>query len=388
MYTRDTVFILGAGASWHYGYPTGEMLIEKIIAKAEEFEHQMLGKDGRTLYGGNAPSGYIDRPKPAPWYSHMGEDCKKLAERLSTHNPLVIDYFLGHNAKLKEIGTLMIAWVILDHELKNRQSNHNRDDDHSVKDLEVREKLWRRQDDWIKFIIHEMLSGCESIEDLMRNKVQFITFNYDVSLENHLYKRLSQVNLFQADGEKIKTFIKERVHHVYGQVRDDFENDLQFEQRKSFGGTEYDELITHYNAAYLAAGQLKTIEPHNKAIDKDASEIISKAQDFYILGYGFDKNNNERLKLGDIVKEDLVENQRRIFWTNYGNSNKINKIVAQMWSLNYSDLRKNNEIPVSKRKVYTSFSNLSDGQSTITYVQSQFEQSIKSTFDALANDFD
>jgi hypothetical protein len=33
MFRKDTVFILGAGASWHYGYPTGEELIKEVIAK-------------------------------------------------------------------------------------------------------------------------------------------------------------------------------------------------------------------------------------------------------------------------------------------------------------------------------------------------------------------
>src|ERR1700722_15491855 len=43
--SNSTVFILGAGASWHYGYPTGEMLVEKVIEKAtvalKYFEHSV-----------------------------------------------------------------------------------------------------------------------------------------------------------------------------------------------------------------------------------------------------------------------------------------------------------------------------------------------------------
>jgi hypothetical protein len=35
MFTKNTVFILGAGASWHYGYPTGEELVKKVIQKAD-----------------------------------------------------------------------------------------------------------------------------------------------------------------------------------------------------------------------------------------------------------------------------------------------------------------------------------------------------------------
>jgi len=45
MFRNPTVFILGAGASWHYGYPTGEALVEKVIQKAsiilEYLEHSL-----------------------------------------------------------------------------------------------------------------------------------------------------------------------------------------------------------------------------------------------------------------------------------------------------------------------------------------------------------
>jgi hypothetical protein len=34
MFTKNTVFILGAGGSWHYGYPTGDAVVEKVIQKA------------------------------------------------------------------------------------------------------------------------------------------------------------------------------------------------------------------------------------------------------------------------------------------------------------------------------------------------------------------
>jgi hypothetical protein len=34
MFDKPTVFILGAGASWHYGYPTGEELVKMVIKTA------------------------------------------------------------------------------------------------------------------------------------------------------------------------------------------------------------------------------------------------------------------------------------------------------------------------------------------------------------------
>jgi hypothetical protein len=35
MFTERTVFVFGAGASWHYGYPTGEELVKKVRQKAK-----------------------------------------------------------------------------------------------------------------------------------------------------------------------------------------------------------------------------------------------------------------------------------------------------------------------------------------------------------------
>ena len=36
MFTEKTAIVLGAGASWHYSYPTGEDLIKNIIKTAKE----------------------------------------------------------------------------------------------------------------------------------------------------------------------------------------------------------------------------------------------------------------------------------------------------------------------------------------------------------------
>jgi hypothetical protein len=34
MIDNNTVFVSGAGASWHYGYPTGNGLVDDVIAMA------------------------------------------------------------------------------------------------------------------------------------------------------------------------------------------------------------------------------------------------------------------------------------------------------------------------------------------------------------------
>jgi hypothetical protein len=48
MFKNSTVFVLGAGASWHYGYPTGEGLVDQVVSFAQRFAKYC---DGRVASG-------------------------------------------------------------------------------------------------------------------------------------------------------------------------------------------------------------------------------------------------------------------------------------------------------------------------------------------------
>ena len=111
MFTNKTVFILGAGASWHYGYPTGERLVKKIVEKAVHASRYFQ-------YSMRISNNQINTAKPGASITQQWEtaylQCEELKSRLQQVNPLVIDYFLGWNPTLQSIGTLLIAWVILE----------------------------------------------------------------------------------------------------------------------------------------------------------------------------------------------------------------------------------------------------------------------------------
>jgi hypothetical protein len=117
---NKTVFILGAGASWHYGYPTGEELVEKIKVKARKLREYVT-----TVLNSPAADGISCRPKyikrnspddpPRNGLTGMREEwestrteCDDLLERLISVDPLVIDYFLGHNPHLSDIGKSLV----------------------------------------------------------------------------------------------------------------------------------------------------------------------------------------------------------------------------------------------------------------------------------------
>jgi hypothetical protein len=122
MFRAKTVIILGAGASWHYGYPTGEELVKRVIVKARSASKYF------TDYLRNSAAPLANRPRivcgddPAVpkdgntglrrQWSIAANRCEDLIERLIAADPLVIDYFIDQNRHLEDIAKLFIAWVI------------------------------------------------------------------------------------------------------------------------------------------------------------------------------------------------------------------------------------------------------------------------------------
>src|SRR5438132_741389 len=138
MFKAKTVIILGAGASWHYGYPTGEELVKRVIGKAK------IARQYFTDYCANPTAPLANGPRiisgddPAiprdgdtglrkQWMAATNK-FEDLIERLSVTDPLVIDYFIDQNRHLEDIAKLCIAWVILEREFVSTRygGNENR----------------------------------------------------------------------------------------------------------------------------------------------------------------------------------------------------------------------------------------------------------------------
>jgi hypothetical protein len=169
MFTKKTTFILGAGASWHYGYPTGEELVKKIIQKVPHViqylsylatrQHRVLPNILGVEEPDTASADEIAKTSHAAL-----EQCLALKAGLEQVNPLVIDYYLGWNPGLQTIGRLLIAWVILECEYIRRQNgaNINRrelliNSPHEAERKRVNGlDLKRYKDDWCRFVIHQL----------------------------------------------------------------------------------------------------------------------------------------------------------------------------------------------------------------------------------------
>lgn len=359
---RKTVFVLGAGASWHYGYPTGEELISAMITSAERLSaYCALRKKSHYIF--QAVPEYVeermDRSKGVQgiisgWDKVYGES-QLLIERLQAVRPLLIDHFLAWNETLRPIGKLLVASAILECEAAGV----------------IRQ-------DWYRFIVHKLVYGCAKSSDLFRNNVHFLTFNYDTSLEFHLFKALSSLDILNSDD--VREFLtRERIVHPYGSVhpripsRIDFINVTVARElgHRAFGNPpifdqDFGPPKLFLDACYLASKNLKTIDPHDKELDVDslatARKWIAEAEVVYILGHGFDANNSSRIGL-----EALQSMAKTVMFTNYGDLSTINKKASLLFRNNSTTFTGQTPIGVPLQRYY--------------------EKSIRNVRDALAQDF-
>ena len=311
----STVFILGAGASRHYGYPTGVALVDLVVRKATTLS---------TYYDDSAKNGNLSIPRflrgrnspHEAWQSALLE-CGRLRRGLIEANPLVIDYFLGLNPELQELGKLLIGWVILECTYK-AGGDRRREAPH--------------EGDWCRFLTHKLTTKCQNVSDLLRNRVSFVTFNYDLSLEQRLLDGLKHVQYFK--DEDIRKFLEGRITHVYGKLGAFRHDQTQWSVQDRIPGGDLMTYQMHFtallDAIYLASSELRVIDPHSKEAGSNeiliARRKIFDAERVFILGYGFDENNNERLAL----VETLRNKNKKILFTNYENNNNVNKRISKV----------------------------------------------------------
>jgi hypothetical protein len=328
MINKSTVFVLGAGASWHYGYPTGEELVDEVIVMAGRFyEYCQLRLSNQPVVG--VPD-YVSKRTDASLgakgallgWKQVSEECQLLSQRLKAVRPILIDHFLAWNDSLRPIGKLMIAAVILKCESA---------------------KAIRRG--WYRFVVHKLVHGCKKSADLFDNDVHFVTFNYDASLEYYLFQGLTSLDILtQADVEKFLT--KDRIAHTYGCIHKTIPMDTDFVNHaltENFGRpmaagatTEFVLRKNFLDQCLVASNNLRTIDPHDKEEDEDilatARRWIEHAKVVYILGYGFDEQNSKRLGLYALPKG----NNKAVMFTNFNNTNTINKRAGRLFFEDFS----------------------------------------------------
>jgi hypothetical protein len=273
MITKNTLFILGAGASVPYGYPTGAGLRSYICGSFQNAYRRLFlpkkpGADQETKDETEKAQEFVD-----------------VFFKSSTPS---IDLFMARNRKFSEMGKKAIVVAMMEHEKESR----------------FREKAHYPEQDWYTHLYEKMTEGMitpDSLPEFKKNKVNFITFNYDRSLEQFFYESLR--NSFSASPEEeiIKAFGSMTIAHVYGKL-----GALDWESRK---GTKYRSgcNLGLLKRAYQNIRTIYEVGPNDCA---EMKELIAQASRVFFLGFGYAKEN-----LDAIGVAELLAGNRNIFGT-------------------------------------------------------------------------
>ncbi len=262
MVGKETVLVLGAGASKAFGFPTGEELVEEI--------YSMVDRDR----GGYRELFWEVINK---YYSGRLDNFDKV---LKDANPLSIDSWLEHNPYYIEVGKVAIAIALLYREMHSNL---------------------RPKNNWYQLLFKRLNSP---FEEFQNNKLSIITFNYDRSLEQYLFKAFKNTHIGKREEEYKEKLNQFRILHVYGSLGrldwqfDNPENNLPL---VSYGHT------LDRDTVYSAAESIKIIPPKNQrevfdVVQKSISDEFNKAQKLiagaealYFLGFGYNQDNMKRL---------------------------------------------------------------------------------------------
>lgn len=258
MINRRTVFVLGAGASFPYGFPTGEGLVNEIIS---------LASNERTndafLY-----NGCVDK------------DVKRFARDLSDSDASSVDSFLEHRPDFLKIGKLAICLSLVPKEQDQALTR------------EYRNASKRTSMAWYHYLWNAMAAPKGAFG---KNEVSFVTLNYDRSLERYFFLRLRAKHQYDSDDECFEELYRIPFVHVYGSLGDE-----RFSQDPFNRGAPSVEDVRRASERLRIIHEETTEAPYIA----QAVGLLQKAHAICFLGYGFHYLNNQRLTLSELAKED------------------------------------------------------------------------------------
>ncbi|MFZ2315829.1 MAG: hypothetical protein WAW86_09275 [Gammaproteobacteria bacterium] len=339
MFNEETLFILGAGASWYYGYPLGKDLIHSIIqaitseqiyvplTREQEamvssntdllnkmqfslhyVSEQLKNIDIKNIPDGNNQFLRINSnhvlanmrqtgvfPTSSVLASVKLSQIKEFAtlkNALKQFDPVSIDVFLNNHQSHALAGKAMIIYALLKCEdpsafgigYKRKPESWKASQSYIVED-----------DNWYSYLLADIMSGCVKPDDIVNNNLNIITFNYDMSLDYILYKKLSNVEMFKDDGiakNYIDDLVLNKIHHVYGKLYNESSQEVYgFHQLKPSNVDAKTNAIRLFQA--ISSSELIKLIKDRLLAHKDGfyKSLIEQARKIIIIGFGFDRDN-------------------------------------------------------------------------------------------------
>jgi len=258
------VLVLGAGASKPYGYPMGKELYYQALAHLAQDQ-----SNHATFLRTNG----------------FGDDFVPFRDALRNCGGESIDTFLEGRREFVPIGKAVIAYTLCHHE------------DHGV--LFDEDRAGRR---WYKHLFKIMKADVPRLEEFSGNELAVVTFNYDRSLEHFFITSLKHT-FGKSDDECADELSKVPIIHVHGRLG-------WLPWQDNGPGRVYGMPVSAAGMVE-AAESIKIVHEQSDVdtIDEfvEAHKLLAEASIICFLGFGYDKKNVERLRLGRLNGDYLLK---------------------------------------------------------------------------------
>ena len=297
MITVPTVFILGAGSNTDYGFPSGKELVDEICRPIGQTDYR---DPKNTTMSYNTFLEYkIDINKYQVFQKELIES------RLS------IDTFIENRQEFDEIGRKAMAITLLKCENSERLFRGKYPNFHFENKRNL-EKLY----DWYD-LLWSYLARPFSLENISKNKLAIITFNYDRSLEHYFFTALKRSS-GKNDADCALALKSIPIIHLYGSL-----GPLPWEDK---GGVPYDSnaSVDCVERSYKFIELIRAQANSATSGKFEASHhYIDAATRVFILGFGFDYTNIRRLKLHELLKS------KEVWATSLGLSKSVKEVIVR-----------------------------------------------------------
>lgn len=281
--SKKTVYVVGAGASFEIGLPTGEKLKEHISDLLDmkfDYRSQVSG-DNAIL---QALRNYTSNDRTNNILNEYIRECRHISENMPL--AISIDNFIDSergNEKLALCGKISIVRSILESE-RNSKIFLNKNDYESSFDFSSLEKTW-----YLSFF-RSLTENC-NIDDLAErlNKITLIIFNYDRCIEHFLIHGLmSYYGLDKNTASKILESLC--IIHPYGTIGTLPWQDQTSSTSVDFGGSLQSSQLIDY------AQRIRTFTEGAHSVQMEQLiQCMCDTSRLVFLGFAFHKLNMKLL---------------------------------------------------------------------------------------------
>jgi len=256
MIKNKTVFVLGAGASKPYGYPTGEELFKEVLRLEKHPGFLNFLNKAFPSHEVIALSGIRRTETKKKKTQHEFE---KFIDELANSGLVSVDSFIEKRQTHSAFCKFAIAYLLLEREWHNPSNT-----------------ALIENSDWYRYLFSKLLNG-KSFEETLENNVSFITFNYDVSFDSFFTRAL--VHQYP-NCDRGKYFSKNPIIHMHGNIRtSEF---IKINELVDFTNVECAQKVLEFS---------KNINFYFESASTEAIALarkeLSEAHNVFFLGFGF-----------------------------------------------------------------------------------------------------